>query len=57
MKAYAERFGGRVLPGHMFRYIYFLVPECRKRLTVPVLPYSAIDKVGGRMYKGEKPGG
>lgn len=40
------------LQGHQLRYLYFLHPTARERLTVPVLPYSAIDAAGARMYKG-----
>lgn len=41
------------LPGYQLRYIYFLNPEARKRLTVPVLPYSKIDDMGAGMYLGK----
>lgn len=54
MAEYARRFGGRVLDGYMFRYIYFLNPGARARLAVPVLPFSTIGEIGGGMYKGEK---
>lgn len=40
------------LPGYQLRYIFFLDPEARKRLTVPVLPFSEIQKRGAGMYKG-----
>ncbi len=49
---YAELFGGRVLPGFMFRYIYFLDAEWRSRLKVPVLPYSTISDIDGHIYRG-----
>lgn len=42
------------LDGFQLRYIYFLNPEARQRLTVPILPFSKIDEMGARMYKGEK---
>ena len=29
-------------------------PEARKRLTVPIVPFSKIEEVGARMYLGEK---
>jgi hypothetical protein len=45
--------GSKKLPGFMFRYIYFLNPAARKRLTVPILPFSAIDEAGAGMYKGK----
>ena len=44
--------GASPIEGFMFRYIYFLNPEAKKRLTVPILPFSKIDEVGARMYKG-----
>lgn len=47
--------GARALPGFQLRYVYFLNPAARARLTAPVLPFSAIEKAGARMYRGEKP--
>jgi hypothetical protein len=44
------------IPGFQLRYIYFLNSEARKRLTVPELPFSAIDEKGARMYKGSRGG-
>lgn len=41
------------LPGYQLRYLYFLDPSCRERLTVPVLPYSEIERVGAGMYRGQ----
>jgi hypothetical protein len=41
------------LIGYMFRYIYFLNPDARFRLTVPVLPFSEIDRRGAGMYLGK----
>jgi hypothetical protein len=40
--------------GYQFRYIYFLNPDAKNRLTVPILPFSKIDEMGASMYKGEK---
>lgn len=51
---YVELFGGRILPGFMFRYLYFLNPAARDRLTVPILPFSKIAELGAGMYRGEK---
>lgn len=51
MKAYKDA-GFAPLPGFQLRYIYFLNPAARARLTVPVLPFSAIDDAGARMYLG-----
>lgn len=39
--------------GFQLRYIYFLDPSARERLTVPILPFSEIDRRGAGMYKGK----
>lgn len=39
--------------GYQLRYIYFLNPKARERLTVPILPFSKIDEMGAGMYKGQ----
>lgn len=44
------------LDGYQLRYIYFLDPTARDRLTVPILPFSEIDKAGARMYRGQRRG-
>lgn len=49
-----EQFGGEILEGKMFRYIYFIDKTYRDRLTVPIIPFSKIDEMGAGMYKGEK---
>lgn len=46
--------GARPLPGFQIRYVYFLNPAARQRLSVPELPFSALDEARARMYKGEK---
>ncbi len=46
--------GAKPLDGHQLRYIYFIDPTYRQRLTVPELPYSEIDRLGAGMYKGVK---
>jgi hypothetical protein len=51
---YEELLGLKVIPGFMLRYIYFLHPTERENLTVPVLPFSEIEKRGAGMYKGQK---
>jgi hypothetical protein len=48
--------GARMVAGYMVRYIYFLDPSYRARLTVPELPYSEIERRGAGMYKGHKRG-
>lgn len=53
IKAYAEAVGGRNIPGFQLRYIYFLDPTARERLTVPILPFSEIERRGAGMYKGK----
>lgn len=52
--AFLKRIGATPLPGFQLRYIYFIDPSYRARLTVPELPFSAIDAAGARMYKGQK---
>jgi hypothetical protein len=39
--------------GYQLRYIYFLNKSAKQRLTVPILPFSIIDEMGARMYKGQ----
>ncbi len=51
---YAEITGAKRLAGHMLRYVYFIDPKWRKRLTVPPVPFSRIDELGAGMYKGER---
>ena len=45
--------GWKSTKGYQLRYIYFLNPEAKKRLTVPILPFSKIDEMGAGMYKGK----
>ena len=42
------------LEGFQLRYIYFLDPTAKDRLTVPILPFSEIERRGAGMYKGIK---
>lgn len=49
----AKRQGAKRLVGHQLRYIYFLDPTARGRLTVPILPFSEIDRRGAGMYRGK----
>ena len=44
--------GAEYLSGFQLRYIYFLKPEARNRLAVPVIPFSKIGEAGASMYKG-----
>jgi hypothetical protein len=43
----------RPLPGYQLRYMTFRDQAVRDRLTVPILPNSAIDDAGARMVRGE----
>ena len=45
--------GWKPLTGFQLRYIYFLDQSARQRLTVPILPFSDIDRLGAGMYKGK----
>lgn len=42
--------------GYQLRYVYFLNPEARQRLTVPILPFSKIEEMGAGMYRGQARG-
>lgn len=53
-KKYVAYVGGEILTGYQLRYIYFVDPEYKKRLTVPVIPFARIDEIGAGMYKGDK---
>lgn len=47
------KLGAKYVEGYQLRYIYFLDPKARGKLTVPVMPFSEIDNIGAGMYKGE----
>lgn len=44
--------GGKPLQGFQLRYIYFLNPKAKDRLTCDILPFSEIERMGAGMYKG-----
>jgi hypothetical protein len=44
--------GWMQLEGQQLRYIYLIDKSCK--ITVPILPFSEIDKRGAGMYKGKK---
>ena len=46
--------GGKLQSGVQLRYIYFLHPNEKQNLTVPILPFSKIDEMNAGMYKGQK---
>lgn len=54
LKAYVAAVRGTILPGFQLRYLYFLAPECLKRLSVPVIPFSEIERRGAAMYLGKR---
>ena len=47
-----KRVGAKPLNGFQLRYIYLIDKTCK--ITVPILPFSEIDKQGAGMYKGKK---
>lgn len=54
LATYAKITNGSVIPGHQLRYIAFVDPSYRNRLAVPVVPFDVINRVGARMYRGER---
>ena len=52
MSAYKAA-GWKPIPGFQLRYIYFLDPTARERLTVPIIPFSEIERRGAGMYRGK----
>lgn len=50
---FLSRIGATPIPGFQLRYIYFLDPTARDRLTVPILPFSEIERRGAGMYRGK----
>lgn len=55
-RRYVEHVRGKILPGFQLRYLYFLDATARERLTVPVIPFSEIERRGARMYRGQRVG-
>lgn len=53
MQVYKDA-GFKPLDGFQLRYVYFIDPAARDRLTVPVIPFSKIAEMGAAMYLGEK---
>ncbi len=49
-----RKYGAKPIKGFQLRYIYFLNPKAKDRLTVPILPFSKIDEMGAGMYKGKQ---
>ena len=53
-KKFLQKTGAKLLDGWQLRYIYFIDPSYRQRLTVPEIPFSRIDEMGAGMYRGKK---
>lgn len=53
-RKYVQYVNGTILKGYQLRYIYFIDKTAKDRLTVPIIPFTEIDKIGAGMYKGEK---
>ena len=51
---YMDETGAVMMAGYMLRYVYFIDPRWRRRLTVPEIPFSRIDELGAGMYRGER---
>ena len=52
-RQYWKQRGAKFISGYMMRYVKFIDPEWASRLTVPVLPYTEINRLGASMYKGK----
>lgn len=53
-KAYCQATGAKPKAGYQLRYIYFIDPSYKERLTVPIIPFEKIDEIGAGMYKGQQ---
>ena len=53
-RTFLEKSGAQLIEGWQLRYVYFIDPACRAKLTVPEIPFSRIDELGAGMYRGEK---
>lgn len=51
--SFLRRIGAVPIPGYQLRYMYFLDSAARERLTVPVIPFSRIRRLGAGMYRGK----
>lgn len=52
MENYLKAHNMKRIEGFSLRYIYFIDKSKEKDLTVPILPFSMIDEMNARMYKG-----
>ena len=53
---FLDRVGGDIVPGFQLRYMMFIDPVWKQRLTVPEIPYSEIERRGAAMYRGLRVG-
>ena len=53
-EVYLRATGGIILPGFQLRYLYFIDPTARQRLTVPILSFDEIARHGATMYRGQR---
>lgn len=53
MKSFRDA-GFAPLPGFQLRYIYFIDPSARSRLTCPEIPFAKIAEMGAKMYRGKR---
>lgn len=53
MKVYEEA-GFKPIPGYQLRYIYFLDKAARSNLAVEEIPFSRIEEMGAKMYRGKR---
>lgn len=51
-KKYVSAVDGMILIGYQLRYILLVDKSCN--ITVPILPFSKIEEMGAKMYKGVK---
>jgi hypothetical protein len=49
---FLNRTGAKKVNGYQLRYIYII--DKNSELNVPILPFSKIDEMGARMYKGKR---
>lgn len=51
---YCRITGAKPISGYQLRYLYFIDPKCRERLTCQIIPFERIKEIGAGMYKGKK---
>lgn len=49
-----KKLGADHKKGFQLKYIYFIDPSYKEKLTVPILPFSKIKEMGASMYLGKK---